>query len=102
MGFYAREREINLIPVRLPSGKEIKLSPGGQNPLIKEIIEQFCPRFAPGSHLIYVGETDEKWAIFDEQLLKNLGVRVDVHGKMPDVVVYYQKKNWTIADRGRH
>jgi adenine-specific DNA-methyltransferase len=93
---YAREREMHLIPVRLPSGQEIQLSPGGQNPLIKEIIEAFCPRFAPDSRLIYVGDTEEKWAIFDEQLLRDLGVRVDTHGKMPDVVVYHQKKDWLL------
>src|SRR5690606_27798135 len=41
---YAREREMNRIPVRLPSGKEVNLSPGGQNVLIVQIINEFCER----------------------------------------------------------
>src|SRR6266571_6978923 len=40
----ARERNLARIPVKLLSGKMVTLSPGGQNPLIKQIIEEFCPR----------------------------------------------------------
>src|SRR5947207_8420127 len=40
-----RERKLTRIPVRLPSGATVTISPGGQNPLIKIIIEEFCPRF---------------------------------------------------------
>src|SRR5207237_1326414 len=44
-----RDRNLTRIPVKLPSGQTMTLSPGGQNPLIKQIIEEFCPRFAPGA-----------------------------------------------------
>lgn len=40
--------------------------------------------------LIYAGETGCKY--FDENLLSNLGVSVDSHGKMPEVVIYYPEK----------
>lgn len=93
---YAREREMERIPVRLPSGKELTLSPGGQNDLIKHIIEEFCPRFTPGGAVLYVGDADDKWAIFDEGALKGLVVTVDAHGKMPDVVIHHTKKNWLV------
>lgn len=93
---YAREREMERIPLTLASGKTISLSPGGQNVLIKEIIEEFCSRFTPGGKPVYVGDTDEKWAYFDEDLLKSLGVVVDSHGKMPDVVVYHEAKGWLV------
>jgi BsuBI/PstI restriction endonuclease domain len=33
---------------------------------------------------------------FDDSLLEELGVRVDSHGKMPDVVLYYPEKNWLL------
>lgn len=55
-----REREMNLIPVRLPDGRELKLTAGGQNELVKKIVEEFCPRFTPGGLLIYVGDTGNK------------------------------------------
>lgn len=37
-----------LIPVRLHSNKEVKLTAAGQNTLIKLIVEDFCARFTPG------------------------------------------------------
>lgn len=89
---YARERELRRLPVKLENGQEIKLSPGGQNLLVKKIIDDFCPLFTPGSLVIYVGDTQKKWAYFDSDALSQLGVKIEEHGKMPDVVVYYEKK----------
>ncbi len=93
---YAREREMRRLPVKLANGQEIKLSPGGQNVLVKKIIDDFCPLFTPGSYVIYVGDTQMKWAYFDSDVLSRLGVKIEEHGKMPDVVVYYTEKNWLV------
>ncbi len=46
---YAKEREQNRIPVEIAPGKKITLSPGEHSELIRAIIENFAPRFAPGS-----------------------------------------------------
>ena len=64
--------------------------------LIKAIIEGFAPRFVPGGILIYVGDTGNKWSYFDSKTLAKIGVAIDSHGKMPDVVIYYPDKNWLI------
>ena len=40
---YEAARESNRISVKLPNGKKITLSPGGQNPLIASIIQEFAP-----------------------------------------------------------
>jgi len=93
---YAMEREQNRVPVRIAPDTEITLSPGDHSELIRTIIEDFAPRFAPGSTLIYVGDTGEKWGYFDVDLLTKLGVEVDSHGKMPDVVIHYAAKNWLL------
>lgn len=93
---YAKEREQNRIPVRIAPGKEITLSPGGHSELIREIIENFAPRFAPKSKLIYAGDTGEKWGYYDAVSLAKLGVEIDGHGKMPDVVLHYTKHNWLL------
>jgi adenine-specific DNA-methyltransferase len=93
---YAREREMKRIPLTLAKGKKITLSPGGQNVLVEHIVSDFCERFAPGGHIVYVGDTDDKFAYFDEQLLKRLGVQIEAHGKMPDVVVYHKQKRWLV------
>jgi hypothetical protein len=93
---YAKEREQNLIPVEIEPGKEITLSPGEHSELIRAIIEDFAPRFAPGSVLVYAGDTGVKWGYFDAALLAELGVDVDAHGKMPDVVLHFVEKNWLL------
>ncbi len=93
---YTKERKQKLIPVRIAPGQEINISPGEHSELIKAIVENFAPRFAPGAVLVYVGDTGEKWGYFDEKLLAKLGVTVDSHGKMPDVVLYYPEKDWLL------
>lgn len=93
---YAMEREQNRIPVEIAPGKEISLSPGEHSELIRAIIEDFAPRFAPGSVLVYAGDTGDKWGYFDAALLAELGVDADSHGKMPDVVLHFTEKNWLL------
>lgn len=93
---YAKEREQNLIPVQTSDGLSLTLTPGEHSELIRDIIEDFAPRFAPGSLLIYAGDTGAKLGFFDTEKLKALGVEVDSHGKMPDVVLHYLEKDWLI------
>ena len=93
---YAKERKQNRIPVEIAPGKMVTLSPGEHSELIRAIIEDFAPRFAPGSVLVYAGDTGDKWGYFDAPLLAGLGVDVDSHGKMPDVVLHYTAKNWLL------
>lgn len=93
---YARDRDMRRLPVTLANGQGIRLSPGGQNVLVKKIIDDFCPLFTPGGYVIYVGDTQAKWAYLDSDALKALGVKIEEHGKMPDVVVHYIERNWLV------
>ncbi len=93
---YAAARALTRIPITLPDGSEITVSPGGQNVLIKQMVEDFCGYYVPGGHLLYVGDADSKLAVFDEEKLAELGVTFDHHGKMPDLVVYLPDKNWLV------
>jgi len=93
---YAKARNLYKIPIVIALGKEICLSSGEHNELVKAIIEDFGPRFAPGGELVYVGDASNKWSYFNENLLKDLGITIDSHGKMPDVVIYYSKRNWLL------
>lgn len=93
---YTQERIMKRIPVEIAPGRTITLSPGGQNKLVERIIKDFCELFTGGGTLVYVGDTDEKFAYFDEKLLSSLGVEIEAHGKIPDVVVYINKKNWLV------
>jgi hypothetical protein len=92
----ARKRNLARVPVTLPDGSQVALSPGGQNPLIKAIIEQFCPAFAPGGVVIYIGDTENKFVHLEVARLKSLGVTLDSAAKIPDVIVHYTAKNWLL------
>ncbi|MBN3924648.1 MAG: Eco57I restriction-modification methylase domain-containing protein [Nostoc sp. NMS4] len=92
---YAQEREMSRIPIVI-AGEIKTLSPGGQNILIEKIINDFAPRFTPNGKLIYIGDTDEKFAHFDEAALADLGVNIDSHGKMPDVIIHFTANNWLV------
>lgn len=93
---WARHREMQMIPVQVAGGKQIALSPGAHSELIKKIITDFAPRFAPGAEVIYVGDTGGKVSYFQKERLAVLGVTVDRHGKMPDLVLYFGKKDWLL------
>lgn len=93
---YAKERQQNMIPVKITEDTKIILSPGEHSELIRAIIEDFAPRFAPGSDLVYAGDTGQKWGYFDAKLLTELGISVGSHGKMPDVVLHFKAKNWLL------
>jgi hypothetical protein len=92
----ARKRELARVPVTLPDGSTVTLSPGGQNLLIKAIIEQFCPAFAPGGVVIYIGDTENKFVHLETAALALMGVTLDSAAKMPDVIVHDTKKNWLL------
>ena len=92
----ARKRNLARVPVTLPDGSQVALSPGGQNPLIKAIIEHFCPAFAPGGVVIYIGDTENKFVHLEAHSLAALGVTLDSAAKIPDVIVHYTAKNWLL------
>ncbi|GAC1356492.1 MAG: hypothetical protein NVSMB38_38050 [Ktedonobacteraceae bacterium] len=69
----------------------ITLSPGGQNVLVELILREFAERFVPGGKLLYLGDTDEKFAYFDAEGLQELGVTLEPHGKIPDIILYDEK-----------
>jgi len=93
---YAHEREKSLVPVKIKENHIIQLSPGKHSQLIQNIIEQMAPRFLPNSILIYVGDTEKKWGYYDQELAGNLLFNVQKHGKMPDVILYVEDKQWLV------
>ena len=93
---YARERDMSRVPIQIPGGLTIQLSPGEHSELIGAIVQEFAPRFAPKGKLVYVGDTGDKMGHFDESLLQKLGVNIERHGKMPDVLLYCTERNWLI------
>lgn len=85
---YDAARALERIPISLPQGN-VTLSPGGQNLLLKQMIEEFCAYYAHDGEILYLGDADAKWAVYDEERFADLGLSFDSRGKMPD-------RNWLL------
>ena len=64
--------------------------------MIKKIIEEFCTRFTPGGDVVYVGDAGNKVDDNELRYFDEIGIKIDPHGKMPDVVVDHREKNWLV------
>lgn len=93
---YAATRSLARIPVTLPEGSPVTLSPGGQNVLLRDMVEEFCPRFTPGGKVLYIGDADGGAPVYDSASLNSLGVTLDHHGKLPDLVVFMPDREWLV------
>lgn len=91
---YARTRTLHKVPVILPDGSEVRLSPGIHNELQRRIIEDFAPRFAPGATLLYLGDTAKKHLVLAADELDRMRIPGLHHDKLPDVVLFDARRNW--------
>ena len=96
------KRNFNRVPVHLPGGDDLCLTPGPHNELQKAIVEEFLPRFAPGSEVLYLGDTSNKYLFLDEARLRDLGFFELAHDALPDVVAYDKKRNWIFLVEAVH
>ncbi len=94
---YSSKRKMNKIPLTLPSGKTLELSTGGQNVLVEKIHNEFGPRFAPGGIPLLIGDTAKDSGYYDKEGLKKIGIILDAHGKIPDVIIYDKKNEWLLV-----
>jgi len=90
----ATTREMDLLPVQIPSGGTLQFSPGKHNKLQKLVIELFLPRYGYGAEVLYVGDTSDKFLLLEAERLKQLQFFELSHGKLPDIVAYSSHKNW--------
>ena len=87
-------RDFNKVPVVLPDGVELRLSAGGQNLLIKSMVEGFCPRFAPGGEVLYIDDTNHAEGAINDRVLAQLNITIPERGKAPDLIVWMRDKQW--------
>jgi hypothetical protein len=91
---YRARRELHHVPLTLPDGRVVSLSPGIHNELQTAIIRDFGPRFAPGAEILYLGDTADKHAVLNIQALAVLGIVITEHDKLPDIVLFRRDCNW--------
>lgn len=91
---YQNQRNLKRIPLKLADGREFSLSPGIHNEIEVAVVAEFGSRFAKGSEVLYLGDTENKDVIFEKELLSKLGCKIIDHGKLPDVILYHREKRW--------
>ncbi|NOY58022.1 MAG: restriction endonuclease [Calditrichaeota bacterium] len=83
---YENIQKKHLISIKI-GNKDFAFSPGKHNKLQKDILDQFAPRFAGKSIVVYVGDTAYKQLYLDNELCENLRIDIVHHDKLPDVVL---------------
>jgi len=91
---YRSSRARHRVPLQIPHGQKVYLSPGKHNELQVAVIEQFGPRFAPGAAVVYVGDTALKHVVCQADRLAELSIPITEHDKLPDIVLYWKRRNW--------
>lgn len=91
---YVKDRDLTPLPLKLANGTTIRLSPGQHNRVQAGVVNLFASRFAKGSLLLYLGDTAKKDLYMDSRMLKDIGIPIDQHSKLPDVVIFDPERNW--------
>jgi len=93
----ARHRDLPRESVRLPDGVSVDLSVGGQNTLIRSIVEEFIPRFVRSPKVLLLGDAADKEVVSDNAVLAGLSIVLPPRGKAPDVLVHDEIRDWLIV-----
>ncbi len=97
-----RTRNIEKVPINLPSGQKFELSAGQHNLLQKMIIEEFLPRYGKDCQILYLGDTANKYLYIDEKSLEELNFFKLEHKELPDILAYDSNKNWLFLIEAVH
>ena len=98
----AAKQSVSLAPLILPDGSELKLGPGQHNVLQRAVIEQFRPRFALDSDVLYLGDAENRTIVSNQQKLNDLGLVIDTSGSLPDIVLLDENRGWVFFIEAVH
>jgi type II restriction enzyme len=93
---------VSSVPLIMPDGTELKLGPGHHNALQRAVIEQFRPRFAPESDVLYLGDAENRTIVSNTAKLNELGLVIDTSGTLPDIVLHDEKRGWVFFIEAVH
>ena len=91
---HAQARQRAHVPVTLPDGRRFELSPGRHNELQRLVVADFLPQFADGAQLLYLGDADNKHLVLERDALRELGIPITKHDKLPDIVALDPAREW--------
>ena len=96
----ATARRFGKIPTTAPTkrlvvkaeGEDIQLSPGNHNLLITAIVNVFAPIFIDSPKVLLISDAEHKLK-YVNPLTKRLGLKIDKHKKLPDLIFYSTTRN---------
>lgn len=97
-----RPAKMGRVEVKIPDGQTLHLSAGPHNRIQKAVIEEFLPRFAQKPRVLYLGDTSKKDLLVDHARLKALGLDLNQHDRLPDIVVLDEARNWLFLIEAVH
>jgi len=83
----------NEVKIQFRDGSIKRLSPGAHNQLVKSIVEIFLVRYITDPEVVYIGDARKKLFYVNHELVNKLGLVLDEHDKLPDVMVWSSKRN---------
>ncbi|WP_044133521.1 BsuBI/PstI family type II restriction endonuclease [Verrucomicrobium spinosum] len=90
------------ISLVLPNGSELRLGPGQHNALQRAVVEQFRPRFAPGSLVLYLGDAQDRTIVCDTERLTAIGLPLATSGSLPDIILLDEARGWLFLIEAVH
>ena len=90
------------LTITLSNGQVLRLAPGPHNDLQRQVVEEFLPRFAPDSQVLYIGDSSKKILHRDDQRLTALGFFELEHGRLPDIVAFDPTRKWILLIEAVH
>lgn len=98
----SRHRAIKKVAVTLPDGEHLNFSPGQHNLFLKQVIEEFLPRFGQGCQVLYVGDTADKFLFMNRPILNALHFFELSHEELPDIIAFDPSRNWLFLIEAVH
>jgi adenine-specific DNA-methyltransferase len=86
--------KISSSSLALPDGTSIALSAGGQNMLIKSIVEEFAQRYVRGPKILFLRDAVDKEIVADETSMAELRIVLPERGVAPDVIIHDTGRDW--------
>jgi len=100
----ALERPVKkgMVEVNFPDGKKLQLSAGPHNRIQKAVIEKFLPSFLKKPRVLYLGDTAKKELLMDRPRLEALGLDLNEHDRLPDIIVVDEEQKWLFLIEAVH
>jgi len=73
--------------ITFPSGETRRMVTGPSSVISKAVIEEFAPRFLEMPGVVLLSESANKIVTRDEQLARRIGLRIEAHRNLPDIIL---------------